>query len=191
MISSIVTSWVNYMIKNGAPESERDIYAYGLTCTLNELFGDVISLILALMLNRVWEMLVWIIVFDLIRLNAGGYHASTPFRCLTCGTIISAVCVIIYPVFNGRLLLNVFCIIVSFLIVLIIAPVTNKNRPVSAAKIKRARKWALIWSVALSGLTLILHYYNNPASSVVLLGILSASLLSLAGYIKNTLTNGF
>lgn len=185
MLEKLADTWVNFMIKNGAPESEREIYMYGLICTLNELFGDVILLICALLIHRVWEMLVWILVFDIIRSNVGGYHAKSPLLCLTMGTLVGMFSVLVYPIFNNNFLLIALCILVCLTIIYKVAPVTNVNHPVSERKKQASKKRAVNFSFLFSSIILILHSRMPSLSSVILMGLLSASLMSLIGYIKN------
>ena len=69
MVEELASRWVDYVIENGADKEQRAVYVYGLICFINELFSSVLLLAIALPLNRIWQIVVWMMAFDMFRLN--------------------------------------------------------------------------------------------------------------------------
>lgn len=169
--------WVDYMILNGADEGKRAVYLYGMECFLNELVSNCLLLFCALLLHRIWEMLVWIVVFTSLRVNAGGIHASSHGACIGFSTLTGCICVLAYPVFCRSFFLTAACAGISIVIVLLFAPVIHKNHPVSDQKKKSARIWAISIAAADTIAVFILYPLAPLLAAMILAGFLSASLM--------------
>lgn len=150
MIRKAVKKWVDFMIRSGAPEEEREVYEYGLECTLNELVSDLILMAAAVLLHRVWQMILWIVVFNVLRVHVGGYHARTPAGCLIGSTLTGIVCVLAYPLLLHRRICIAFAMAACCLIIWRIAPVTHLNHPVTEARLRRVGKRARVLGGLLS-----------------------------------------
>lgn len=179
MMKKFAHQWVNYMIDNGAREDQRAVYIYGMECFLNELVSNAVLLVCAGLLHRVWEMLIWISAFTILRVNAGGAHASSHFKCIVLSTLTGCISVIIYPVFLGRPLLTFGCTAAALLIVWLYAPVVHKNHPVSEKRRKSARIWAVRIAFA-EAVAVLVFYITVPfLAAVILVGLLSAVIMLL------------
>lgn len=190
MIRKLADRWVTFMIKNGAPAEQREVYLYGLECTLNELAGDVILMVAAIVIGRVWEMLLWILVFNLLRLNTGGYHAATPFRCITLSTLLGITCTLVYPLAEGRYAVSGVLAGLCLVIIYLLAPVANEKRPLTEERKNKARKLARWFSAAVFGMIIILmvgSFYKPAALLVVTL--CSVAFLALTGSLHNFVKN--
>lgn len=186
MIKKIVDSFVEFMIQNGAEAENRAVYAYGLECTLNELVSDLILMGIALFMGRAWEMLLWIVVFNLLRLNIGGYHASTPLRCIVLSTLMGVLCTLIYPMVMGRFVLAIFLIGICLLAVFQLAPITNQRHPLSKRRRKRAKKLARYLSCAVSALTVLLLFFSmEKLAAMLVVTFCSVCMLELVAYVSH------
>lgn len=150
MIRKFAVRWAGAMVKNGAPKDQEEVYIYALECSLNELASDLFLLVLAAVLGRVWEMVTWIVVFNILRLNVGGYHASTPLRCILLSTLLGVACTLIYPVLMGRNVLTIVLAVFCMAAVFAVAPVMNQRHPLSQQRQERAKKTARILSAVLT-----------------------------------------
>lgn len=184
MIRRLVDHWVDFMIKNGADEGQRQVYAYGLECVMNEMASDVLLLICACFLERIWEMAVWIIVFNMLRINTGGYHAPTPFLCITGSTILGILCTVVYPALVGRRVLGVIICAACICIVIRIAPVLNARHPVLEHRKQTARRRAVLLSI-LAAAASFFPFSSQELSAVIWISMCSVVLLSVAGCRQN------
>lgn len=127
MVEELASRWVDYVIENGADKEQRAVYVYGLICFINELFSSALLLAIALPLNRIWQIVVWMMAFDMLRLNIGGYHADTPVRCIVESAFIGILCTLAYP-FLGKgslfkCLIGAMCIIIVFRLSPVLLPI--------------------------------------------------------------------
>lgn len=189
MIQKITRVWVDYMIRSGAHEEDRDIYEYGLECTLNELVSDIILLVAAIMLHRIWQMLLWIVVFNILRIHVGGYHAKTPTGCLVGSTLAGIVCVLAYPVFIGQIWMAGGTMIACNIVIWMIAPVTHPNHPISEERLSLVRKRAKVIGMVLVAVVVLLEHWLPEASAVICVTTLATCLLSLAAYSCTKISN--
>lgn len=81
MIKRISKKITHYIVKNGADPQMEEIYEYALFCLLNEMLIDTILLSGAWFFGSLTEMVIWIVVFNSMRMNIGGFHAATPMAC--------------------------------------------------------------------------------------------------------------
>ena len=183
MIKKMVDRWVDTMIKNGADEKKRQIYAYGLECTANEIASDILLLSCAVISGRVWEMVVWIIVFNLLRVNVGGFHASTPMRCIVGSTLLGIACTNLYPYLIGRKVLENVLSVLCICIVIIISPVLNMRHPVMEHRRQIARKRAIFLTILIAGTSAFVQ--NRSLSAIMSVSMYSVILFAAVAYIQN------
>ncbi|GAA0123520.1 MAG: accessory gene regulator B family protein [Clostridium argentinense] len=141
--SKICTSLIQNKIIN---EDDLEIYMYGLTMLLITI-GELIGLVLlGVIFGWLKEIIFFTIIFFFMRLQAGGYHASTPMRCFLSFAVLSNV-----PIFllkNIDLIRNPIILIIMLLIALIIfiklAPQDTVNKPLDEDEKKIYKKRTFI-----------------------------------------------
>lgn len=180
MIKKLSVSWAEFMVAHGAPEKQKAVYVYGLECILNELISDIFLLLLALFLGRVWEMAVWIVVFNMFRLNVGGYHASTSERCVLLSTALGVVCVFAYPLIKTGVLILVTMAICD-IIIFLIAPVVNaKKRSVTEQRKRSAWVTSRVFAVLATILCIIfIRVSMENIAAMIAISVASVCFLAL------------
>lgn len=78
-IHNVVT---NNIRKGKIAESDADIYEYGYSLMVDKIMIFVISVVIALLLDAVWEVLALCITFIPLRVYSGGYHAKGRWGCM-------------------------------------------------------------------------------------------------------------
>ncbi|WP_291565085.1 MULTISPECIES: accessory gene regulator ArgB-like protein [unclassified Clostridium] len=141
--SKICTSLIQNKIIN---EDDLEVYMYGLTMLLITI-GELIGLILlGVLFNWLKEMIVFTVIFFFMRLQAGGYHASTPLGCFLSFAILSNVSIFLFK--NIGLIRNPIILIGMLLIALIIfiklAPKDTENKPLDEDEKRIYRKRTFI-----------------------------------------------
>lgn len=189
MVEKLVDKWVGYMIENGAKKNQKEVYAYGLICTIYELISDGILLLLAAFLHRTAEMLGWIILFNILRIHIGGYHAETPGRCLLGSTLTGIACVLVYPIYMGKPWLLYISMIIIWGITWTIAPVTHPRHSVSRSNLSKTKKRARILVLLLTGIILLTRQRYEPIAAFLTTTLLVSCLLSLIGKYTNDMHN--
>lgn len=181
MMKKISNSFAKWLIENGMPKEQEQVYSYGLECLLNEAVITIFLFLIALFLHKVPEMLVWDIAFTLLRVNLGGVHASTHAKCILSSTLIGVFSILLCPYLYNYFIVFIVAGLISCVIVFVIAPVKNKNHPISGAREAFARKYSIIIAVIEYALILLLYKHCPAFSSCIFLALFSVSLLGLWG----------
>ena len=155
---------------------DTEIYSYGVYLALGNLISFLIIILSGIVNHRVYESIVFLIVFNLIRTKAGGFHLKSGKVCF----IISMIYLSIVPYILNELDITIKCLnflyLSSIVLITLFSPVDTKKRKLSKVakgKLKIKIIIALCISSAIYVIALILHlnYY--------LYGIFLASVTSL------------
>lgn len=67
--------------KNIIEDQETEIIQYGTEVLLSSMLGIAIILLVSLITGYIWHGVIFLILFILIRMYSGGYHADSYVRC--------------------------------------------------------------------------------------------------------------
>lgn len=128
-------------------KDEIDIINYGLFMIIHTSIAIIITLIIGIIINKPLEMMIITIIASTLKRYSGGVHATSPNRCIIIGIVTSIICtyisVFIYNYTNYLIfiLFSIVCMIFSYSIFYIKAPVGTKTKPLKNEGIrKRLRK---------------------------------------------------
>ena len=160
---------------------DYDVIIFGLEVILSTIFEILGLLMLGLFFNSFLEIIIFIGFFSLLRVNSGGYHASTCFRCFLLSSVLSFSSILTLK--NTAWLntpLTLFTLIISAIIIIIAyAPIDTPNKPFSSEEFVMYRKKSLLilsFEVLLIILFFIFNkefiiYCNIAASAIFFQGI--------------------
>lgn len=141
MLGKFVNKITQKLIFDNVIDSEdADIYYYGIELSLMNLCGITVSIIIGIIFQMLIEAVVFLLAFIITRRFTGGYHADSSLLCLV---ITSAVISIVLTLVKICTLSIITCFLMgllSFLIIVIFAPIENKNKPLSISLKKRCKK---------------------------------------------------
>ena len=128
MFARCAKRFTTYFVKNGIIlEDDKEIYEYGFEVIISSIFSIVLSMIIGIIANRFIDTIVFLLIYCSLRREAGGFHASTHFRCtisfvfILCLTLyITSISEVLEVVINFAPLL-----VVCFIVFLIFSPVEN------------------------------------------------------------------
>lgn len=170
----------DWLISNGAPADNREVYAYGAECLINSLAADILMLFLAFLAGRPFQMLIWLFFFTILRVNMGGYHADTHIKCILLSTLAGFTCIMIYPLFSVPLI--VLLSLSSFISIIFMAPVIHENHPISEKRRKRAHIAAIFIGTG-EMLCIAVSYKFDPGfSQLAFTAFYAAVLLGVMGF---------
>lgn len=134
----------NLVQSNIVKAEDAEIYIYGINQILTSVLNVSSALIIGLILGTFFEVMVFMAAYIPLRIFAGGYHAKTPSRCY----IFSLIMLIVVSISMKYLLLPEWAysavLSAALLIVLVISPVEDKNKPLDEIEHKVYKKRALI-----------------------------------------------
>ena len=129
-------------------EDDVELYAYGFYILISKLLFLIIALILGVILNIVFESLVFYVSFSIIRAYAGGVHANKEWKCFLYTSVSIIMCAL-----GIKILINieptkifVSMLIISSIIIFVFSPLDTKEKPLSA---EEKEKYGIITLVVL------------------------------------------
>ena len=193
MITLMSKKLSSFFAANGIIKQEdTEVYEYSLEILFSTVLNFIAVAVIAVFAQKSLLTLFYLLGFIPLRLIAGGYHADTHFRCFL--VLIGTYSVFLFMVtFIPSLFVMpaaITAVIVSVILILVLAPVEDKNKPVSAEDKKKFKLKSRIAVFVYSAVILLLLFLL-PGSRIAFslsLGILSVALSLLATKIKNRIT---
>lgn len=152
------------LITKGIIEKRKysaDVYEYGIELILGDLINYILILVTSIVLKQdVYIPLLYLICFVSVRIFSGGFHAATHAGCSIFMIAFYLIFTLMYNVTLHMEILRVaLFIVLSYLPIVLFAPVRNKNRYVSErkARINRIRAICLYSAWAAVSVFMILN----------------------------------
>lgn len=149
MFTSLTEKAVNYLIyKNVIDNDNLEIYQYGLGQIFSTTLNILTTLLLGIIFGEIYQSLIFVFAFMILRTYSGGYHAKTPIRCyfLTTISIAAGLSAMKFIVINRFIYLGL--LILSSLIIITLSPIGTANKPLDEIeKIIYRKKTIIVWSV--------------------------------------------
>ncbi len=175
---------------NAIKATDKEIYQYGFKMIFIYAIDLMSILITGFVMGRLWECFFYQLIFIPLRQNAGGYHCNSELRCyfLSVGQVVAVMIALAYiPIWFGKMAILIF-MLAAGVVILVLAPVENKNKPLDSDEIKvygyRARVVLLVEVVV----ALACYFFSwNTVFLVIALGIFSIACSLVAGVCANYL----
>ncbi len=174
-------------LSKGLEDSDKDIYIFGLYQGAILLLNICTSLLIGVILNMVFEIILYLIFFIPLRIFAGGYHAKTQLRCYIMSSA-TTVLILLGIRFLQRYssIWELICFVVAFCVIWIFVPVADANKPLlDKEKIsykKKVRK-ILVILTAIAGIAYILKEF--VVMTVIEMSVCFLSIILIMGLYKN------
>lgn len=185
-ISCIITK--KLVEKKIIRNDEWEIYQYSIEVLLSDVCYLFIAFLTALLTNSLWASVAFFTGFLSLRKFSGGYHASTYLRCHFLFWANQLLMILIYYLLSakyGRIISLTF-VSISIVCVFMLAPVGNKNKPLSD---KEKLKYAFFSKIVIifdATVVLVLSITNVYCQYVCMytFGVFSVSISLVAEKIK-------
>ena len=158
-----------YGDKANYTKDEIEICTYGLELIISDAIAIFIAIIIALFTKNVLYTIILIASFASLRLQAGGFHASSHLRCnliFFAAYIMSLLIVKFTPIAITPYLVRILSGL-GLIAVCIYAPVAHPNKPVSKKKKKKYRFRSLVIVIIFCIIALILSLYPKISQYAV------------------------
>lgn len=137
----IMNKIMNYIIKNGNySKNELLEIEYGLTGIYLTISKMIIIFILAYFIGIFKEMIIYMILFNIIRTTAFGLHATKSWICLISSTIIFIGIPLLCKNIELNLYIKLIVGIISIILMYKNAPADTKKRPIVNKKRRQILK---------------------------------------------------
>jgi len=168
---------------------DREVYEYSFEVLFSYLFSFFATVIIALLSGTVFYTALYFVGFIPLRLVAGGFHAKNHLRCFI-------ILMLVYLTFLLTLLLLsdivmrvsiIASIIFSILLVFMMAPSEDTNKPISdndSVRLRRSSRTTVVGFSALIGL-LVTFVPDIRIAFSVAMGTLTVGASLLSNYVKH------
>jgi accessory gene regulator B len=167
------------IIKNNNPKIDGvkiEEIAYGLEAVYLTVTKLVIIFLLAFLLGITKEVLLLLLSYNILRINAFGIHATKSIYCLISSMFFFVggvyVCNYLYLPLVVRIALGIICIICLFKY----APADTEKRPIINKK-KRIRHKVLSTCTGIAYLILIIIFDKDMISNYLLIGMIESVIM--------------
>lgn len=173
------------VIEQAENEEEKEVVIYGLVSIVSNLVTLFALLIIGQLSNNFLGTIIYLGCLFCIRVLAGGYHANTNLACLLSSMLIYSFVVLI----NSFLSINYnnYLIVlagISYLVILIIAPILNGKRKFSKKEISTVKKKIRIVLAVELIVTVVLYQISYELYKFAIYAILTEGVIGTMGKIK-------
>lgn len=196
MIIEISKKLTEFFIENKViQEEENEVYQYSFELLLSSVLNLISILLLAVLMKRLIETLIFVLVFFTLRTQIGGYHARTHFRCY----LLTILNYVVFLIFLNRIptegvwQISHSFIMLSVVLIYLLAPIADDNKPLDDCEYLKykgkSRILIMIYLIAVLVCFLIPRnygYYSNCIALSISIGcLLSANSLFIAWVLKS------
>jgi accessory gene regulator B len=146
------------MVAHGAvddTDEQREIYRYGLELQVYYIIHGVVFMGIGFFIGQAVEVALLLLLFGTLQANGGGYHANTHAKCFITMACILLVFLILLPIYQSILPLQLVSVLFGLGVVVALAPVAHKNHPLNPQMSKKMGKkakliailFALVWGL--------------------------------------------
>lgn len=146
--------------------NDKAIYLYGFQQGTLLLINILTLMIIGVFFNMTWQTMFFLSSYSVPRVYAGGYHAKTKLRCylFSIGMITSSLYLIKYIPWGWYR--YIITLIVSSSIILMLAPVEDKNKPLDKLERSVYRQKSITILSFLVGLSTLLWFAKARQASI-------------------------
>jgi accessory gene regulator B len=187
MFSRLSERITDNLVKQGTVDrDEREVYLFGVQQGMFTLFNIATTVAVGLMLDVLWQILIFTVALIALKSYAGGYHAKTPLRCYFLSTMltISVSFLIRYVVLHTFVYAGL--LILAGTIIIVLSPIDSENKPLDDAEKKIYRKRAVAITATQIFAAIVLLYFNLQSVAVCIVwNLVAVSLMMIMGRLFN------
>ena len=171
--------------RNAIKDEDNEKYKYGLEQIFTSILNMLTLFVIGSIMGMIWQGIIFVLSFMLLRKYAGGYHASTPLGCYLLTTLIITVALSVMKYLEISILIYLVLLMVSSVIVYMLTPVEAVNKELDKIeKIIYRKKTILTWIVEVSlaiGVFILKHY---EISICIFMAIIMVGISLVTGHIE-------
>ena len=179
-------SLTNSLVRNGIiPGENAPLYQYGFEQGAFQLLNWIIMFSIFWAFGMLWEGILFMLSYRMLRVNAGGAHAKTRLRCAIYSTllVIAGLLVIRYLPFTPQM--ESVLLVCSGCVIHALAPVEDENKPLDFTEIAHFGKKTRIILYAECGIWVLLQILHSAYSCCIVTAMFTLSVMLMIGAVKN------
>lgn len=177
------------LVNAGAvPVEDKALYEFGIRQGIFLVINIATALLIGLFMGMVWQCIIFLLAYNPIRSYAGGYHAGTPMKCYLLSIPVMFAVLLGIRLIPWSGVIIIISIICSGIIVSLLAPVEDANKPLNQMETKvfgrRARILLAVFSVLAVGLWFA---GMEQVAPVIIMALALITIMLILGAVKNKL----
>lgn len=167
-------------------EEDKELYVYGFWQGVIIIFNFATVVIVGLLFHMLWQSLVFMASYGLLRPVSGGYHSRTQQNCyiLSIVLIITVLCAIKWLPWS--IWTSLIILLASIYLVFLLAPVEDENKPLDELEQRVYKKRSRIVVSALTLLAVLFIVVEQlQIANCIIISILAVAIMLILGKIKN------
>lgn len=183
-----------FLKKDIIEKEDLEIYIYGSELLISEIIGTLLILGIGVVFEKFFKTILYLFVFTIIRVYAGGYHAPSHRTCITSFSLLFVgVLIITEWIFKRKVdILLVIGTIVSVGIIFLFAPVEDHHKPLDRYEVNEFKRKARMRSLLLSVFVVLMYIIFPEFQDEALYGMVAICQIAfflIVGYAKNKLSD--
>jgi accessory gene regulator B len=182
-MNNLAAHVTDFFVKKKIIEPDmKEIYCYGFELIISDVINFSLILLAGLCYGILTSSVLFLLCFVTVRIFCGGYHAKTSMVCriVTMAAYLLAMggAYIFRTTALNSLWIGAVCALV---IIVLLAPVENENKPLSKEKKRRNRRRgicsALLWCAGAA----VLYINGRPEAADIVCTLIIVSILLVIG----------
>ena len=174
MISRLSAKIVAVLVNHNIIQDEDlEVYQYGTEILVSSCLTLIITILIGLIFNMVWDASIFIGVFAWLRRKTGGFHADTYFKCNLIYAVVLIVALsltkLLIPFYT--LWMHIMVLLVYLLTTLCFSPVENINKPIDYPTKIECKLKSLLYGIALFGVNTMLWSFMRNIENLIIVDV--------------------
>lgn len=176
------------LLEHSTKKDEKDLYEYAIMLVLNFLFNTIVSLFLAFVFNKVFECIIMLISFLILRKFTGGLHMKSKLTCQIYSLLLIVIFLVYITYFPKLISSNTVILVAisSCIIIVLLSPLENENKILSDKEKKVYKTVSIVISILMVS-SIIALISNYSIVKAVFFGLLLDTVLLISGTLNNYL----
>ncbi len=139
VIEHFTNKSINYFVNHEyIDKNKKTAYQYGALVAIQSIINITSTLIVGLLFNLFVENLFFFVVFKSLRKYSGGFHFEKFSICFIASVLLNIIFLFSFKLFMlyPNFFLLIFIELISITLIVILSPVTNKNKSISKKEFK-------------------------------------------------------
>ncbi len=189
MLSKIAERLTRHLLRcNIINEEDKDIYIYGLELLVSFIFSVSIIILLGVLLNSIFETIIFLMVFILLRGFSGGFHARTYWMCSFVTFLTYGISLLFSKLIFIHLIGYMILFVIGVIIMIIFSPIDHPNKALSQKQKKKFKSLSVIVFVVFISAGIFMR--DTSVGSVIFFTLVSDIVLLFIKNKKGGISNG-
>lgn len=187
MIAWLSNYMVRVLLKNKIIEADKiEVYQYGYEIIISTIITFLIVLISGIVLKCLPAALLYFLIFAVMRLICGGYHAQHYWSCNTLFAVVTVSVLLLFKFFpmDGIAAIHYTFLLFSILVVFVYAPVENENKSISEKRKAMFRKISRGAVVVIALVSCVVYMQKSSYTKLIDITLMVVAVSTLVGGVK-------